>query len=92
MAEELLINKSATKEEKYQSLIPQIEALTYGETDLIANLSNIAAALKQTGFSVVSFASNHCMEDGVEAFLETIDTLRLEGCHVIGCGRTVKKF
>ena len=51
----------------------------------------VAAAIKQAGFNVVSFAGNHCMEDGVEAFLETIDKLRLEGCHVIGCGRTDKQ-
>ncbi|MEM7110498.1 MAG: GAF domain-containing protein [Bacteroidota bacterium] len=47
MAEELLLSQSLNKEEKYQNLIPQIEGLIYGEPDLIANLSNIAAALKQ---------------------------------------------
>ncbi|MCD6065888.1 MAG: GafA [Bacteroidetes bacterium] len=36
----------ATKEEKYLSLVPQIKALVEGETDLIANLANITAALK----------------------------------------------
>ncbi len=35
-----------TKEEKYESLVPQIEALVDGENDLIANLSNIMSALK----------------------------------------------
>jgi GAF domain-containing protein len=56
MAEELLISTSAEKKEKYQTLIPQIEALTSGEPDLVANLSNIAAALKQTmGFFWVGF-------------------------------------
>ena len=48
MAEELLISHSTSKEEKYKSLLPQIKGLTEGEPDLIANLSNIAAALKQT--------------------------------------------
>ena len=47
MAEELIIYTDATKQEKYSTLIPQIEALVMGETDPIANLSNIAAALKQ---------------------------------------------
>ncbi|MFD0793866.1 GAF domain-containing protein [Mucilaginibacter litoreus] len=47
MAEDLKIIGSANKVEQYQSLIPQIEALLYGETDLIANLANIAAALKE---------------------------------------------
>lgn len=46
MAEELLIEDNATKAEKYKSLIPQIEALTTGESDLVANLANIASALK----------------------------------------------
>ncbi|KQC00984.1 GAF domain-containing protein [Pedobacter sp. Hv1] len=47
MAEDLTITKVGTKEEQYQSLIPQIEALLYGETDLIANLANVCAALKE---------------------------------------------
>ncbi len=48
MAEELAISTSADKGEKYQTLLPQIEGLISGEGDMIANLSNIAAALKQT--------------------------------------------
>lgn len=43
-----LIIKQGNKEEQYQTLLPQIEALTAGETDLIANLANITAALTQT--------------------------------------------
>ena len=35
-----------TKKEKYESLLPQIKALIEGETDFIANLSNIMSALK----------------------------------------------
>ena len=46
MAEDLIINKGS-KEEKYLSLIPQIEGLLAGETDLIANLANVAASLKE---------------------------------------------
>ena len=46
MAEELIL-KEGTREEQYLDLIPQIAALIDGETDLIANLSNICAALKQ---------------------------------------------
>jgi len=48
MAEELIISTSESKAEKYKTLIPQLEALTTGERDLVANLANIAAALKQT--------------------------------------------
>lgn len=56
MAEDLSITKTGTKEEQYLSLIPQIEALLYGEVDLIANLANICAALKeQFGWFWVGF-------------------------------------
>lgn len=37
-----------TKQDTYQSLLPQIEALVEGETDLIAKMANVAAALHQT--------------------------------------------
>src|SRR3984885_13351026 len=47
MAEDLNITTSTDKTEQYQSLIPQIEALVTGEPDLIANLANICAALKE---------------------------------------------
>ena len=45
MAEDLHINGDS-KEEKYQSLIPQIKSLVEGESDSIANMANICAALK----------------------------------------------
>lgn len=47
MAEDIIITRSADKTAQYQSLIPQIEALITGEDDLIANLANICAALKE---------------------------------------------
>lgn len=48
MAESLIIDQNISKAEKYKALLPQIEALVTGETDLIANLSNVMAALKQS--------------------------------------------
>ena len=45
MGEDLSI-LGGTKEEKYQSLLPQIKALIEGESDSIANMANICAALK----------------------------------------------
>jgi GAF domain-containing protein len=48
MAESLTLSTSTKKEERYESLLPQIESLVSGEPDVVANLSNIAAALKQT--------------------------------------------
>jgi len=47
MAEDLNIITNVDKAEQYQSLIPQIKGLVTGETDLIANLANISAALKE---------------------------------------------
>jgi GAF domain-containing protein len=35
------------KEEKYHHLVPQIKALLEGESDIIANMGNICAALKE---------------------------------------------
>jgi GAF domain-containing protein len=58
MAEDLDIIKGS-KEEQYQSLLPQIKGLLTGETDLVANMANVAAALKEqfqwfwVGFYVV---------------------------------------
>lgn len=46
MTEDILISKSASKEERYKELLPQIDALIGYEEDLIANLANVAAALK----------------------------------------------
>jgi GAF domain-containing protein len=46
MADELTIHPG-TKKEQYEQLLPQINALIDGEPNLIANLANIAAALKE---------------------------------------------
>lgn len=55
MADDLRIVKGS-KEEQYTGLIPQIEGLLTGEHDLIANLANVTAALKeQFGWLWVGF-------------------------------------
>jgi L-methionine (R)-S-oxide reductase len=46
MSEDLNIIQG-TKEEQYEALLPQIKGLLEGETDLIANLANVTAALKE---------------------------------------------
>ena len=46
MSEELN-HVSGSKEERYASLLPQIRSLIEGEPDMIANLANVAAALKE---------------------------------------------
>lgn len=56
MAEDLVISHSTEKKERYEVLLPQIASLVEGEKDLVANLSNVAAALRQTmGFFWVGF-------------------------------------
>ncbi|NQX38593.1 GAF domain-containing protein [Pedobacter steynii] len=56
MAEDLKIVTDISKEAQYRSLIPQIAALIQGEPDQVANLANIAAALKeQFGWFWVGF-------------------------------------
>ena len=55
MAEDLTIIKG-DKEAQYLALIPQIKGLLEGENDLIANMANISAALKeQFGWLWVGF-------------------------------------
>ncbi len=55
MSDDLQIN-TGTKEEQYKTLLPQIFAIIDGEPDLIANLANITAALKeQFGWLWVGF-------------------------------------
>ena len=55
MAEDLAIS-AGTKLEQYQSLLPQIKGLLEGENDLVANLANSVAALKeQFGWLWVGF-------------------------------------
>ena len=47
MAEDLYIS-DGSKEEKYEMLLKQIKGLIEGESNLIANLANMSAALKET--------------------------------------------
>lgn len=68
MAEDLLIIQG-TKEEQYQQLIPQIKGLLEGESDLVANLANVSAALSEqfgwlwTGFYLVKPSSAKAFTD-----------------------------
>ncbi|HUR66917.1 MAG TPA: GAF domain-containing protein [Chitinophagaceae bacterium] len=63
MAEDLQIN-TGTKAEQYESLLPQVKGLLNGEPDLIANLANVVAALKEqfnwlwVGFYLVKPSGN----------------------------------
>ena len=56
MAEELRISTQTDRKQLYQELLPQLKGLTAGESNNVANLANIAAALRQTfGFFWVGF-------------------------------------
>jgi GAF domain-containing protein len=48
MSKKLFVPEAKSKEDKYIAIIPQIKSLIDDENDLIANLSNITAVLKQT--------------------------------------------
>lgn len=56
MPETLLIPETTDRQRIYDEIVPQIEALLSGETDLVANLANCSAALKEAlGFFWVGF-------------------------------------
>jgi L-methionine (R)-S-oxide reductase len=59
MAESIFIPENASKAAIYNALLPQIEVLVQNETNLVANLANIAAVLKEAfGFFWVGFYLN----------------------------------
>jgi GAF domain-containing protein len=47
MSENLII-KGDSKKELYENLLPQLKALVEGENDIIANMANVSACLKDT--------------------------------------------
>ena len=47
MAESLIISEATTREDVYQQLLPQIRSMVTDEPNLVANLANVAAALKE---------------------------------------------
>lgn len=56
MAENLNIPATEDRQERYTALLPQIESLVAGESDAVANMANVAAALKEAfGFFWVGF-------------------------------------
>ncbi|AKP50825.1 GAF domain-containing protein [Cyclobacterium amurskyense] len=56
MTEEINLPNNANKEEIYKALLPQVKALLSGEEDLVANMANMSAVLKEAfGFFWVGF-------------------------------------
>src|SRR5690606_405033 len=71
---------------------------TYSEKNLVPGVPfteicarSHAGALRLGGFDVMSFASNHCMDLGADAMMETIAALKENGFPVIGAGRNIEE-
>ncbi len=67
MSESLIINNDASIDEQYQLLVKQIKSLLRKEDNLITNLSNFTAALKQT-FNKISWVGFYLF-DGTKLYL-----------------------
>ena len=67
MSESLIINTEASLDEQYSLLINQVQNLLRKEDNLITNLSNFTAALKQT-FSKISWVGFYLF-DGTKLYL-----------------------
>jgi len=62
MAESIAFSRTADRSTIYDEIVPQIESLVSGESDLTANLANIAAVLKEAlGFFWIGF---YLVKDG----------------------------
>ena len=83
-----------TKRETYEALMPQIEALVSGETDLIANMANVAAVLHEafgfwwTGFYRVTGEGLQVTGEGLQVTGEGLQVTG-EGLQVTGKGLQV---
>jgi GAF domain-containing protein len=56
MGESIAFSRTADRKITYNEIIPQIDSLVSGESDVVANLANIAAVLKEVfGFFWVGF-------------------------------------
>lgn len=79
MAESLAFSKTKDRKIIYDEIAPQIEALVAGETDTVANLANIAAALKEAfGFFWVGFYLKKENQLVLSAFQGSIACTRID--------------
>ncbi|MBN1848589.1 MAG: CapA family protein [Deltaproteobacteria bacterium] len=51
----------------------------------------LGKAIKNAGFTVVSFAGNHCLDLGDDAFFDTINAVKKEGMYMIGVGANIEE-
>ncbi len=79
MAESLFVPKVANRQVIYEEIAPQVEALVEGETDLVANLANITAALREAfGFFWVGFYLKKDNQLVLSAFQGSIACTRID--------------
>jgi GAF domain-containing protein len=79
MAESLAFSKTTDRRKIYDEIAPQIAALTTGETDLVANLANITAALREAfGFFWVGFYLKKENQLVLSAFQGSIACTRID--------------
>jgi GAF domain-containing protein len=79
MAENLFVPQTSDRKKIYDEIAPQITALVTGETDLVANLANITAALKEAlGFFWVGFYVVKENQLVLSAFQGTIACTRID--------------
>lgn len=79
MAESLAFSKTTNRKKIYAELAPQIAALVEGETDLVANLANITAALREAfGFFWIGFYLKKENQLVLNVFQGTIACTRIE--------------
>lgn len=79
MAESVAFSKTADRETIYSEIAPQIEALIAGEMDLVANLANITAVLKEAfGFFWVGFYLKKGNQLVLNAFQGTVACTRID--------------
>ncbi len=79
MAESLAFSKTSDRQRIYDEVAPQIAALVSGETDLVANLANITAALREVfGFFWVGFYIKKENQLVLNAFQGSIACTRID--------------
>ena len=79
MAESLAFSKTSDRRKIYEEVAPQVAALVSGETDLVANLANITAILKEAfGFFWVGFYLKKGNQLVLNAFQGTLACTRID--------------
>ena len=94
MAESLAFSKTSDRKIIYDEIAPQIESLVAGETDLVANLANITAVLKEAfGFFWVGFYLKKGNQLVLNAFQGPLACTRIDfGKGVCGHAYTTKEI